>query len=244
MSGAAGIAAAKNRRGRSDNSTRFPPPTSCSVPNKSFPPPPVSTKAMPRAGSAIKEQASMPLSNMVDPDTLQILGPMPPAQILKLHEQRLNRVDEKLSQCLAQNSCMQGQEPVSFTSSQVHGTEEADEEYREECFSRIGELESKLSMLEEVIMNLQNKLTVVQNFSMESNLEISKLKSRPEPVPVACMCSQTCSSTQASSTQASSTVQSPTFELLPAQVLPDEVVDDLLSVIDVTDLSADVDVSI
>ncbi len=31
-------------------------------------------------------------------------------------------------------------------------------------------------MLEEVIMNLQNKLTVAQNFMMETNLEVSKLK--------------------------------------------------------------------
>jgi hypothetical protein len=58
----------------------------------------------------------------------------------------------------------------------VHDTDADDEEYREECFTRIGTLESKLSMLEEVIMNLQNKLTVVQNFMMETNLEVSKLK--------------------------------------------------------------------
>ena len=32
-------------------------------------------------------------------------------------------------------------------------------------------------MLEEVIMNLQNKLTIVQNFMMETNLEVTKLKS-------------------------------------------------------------------
>jgi hypothetical protein len=100
--------------------------------------------------------APPPLSNLIDPETLQILGPLPPAQILKYHEQRLNRMDQQL---------------------RTQNKDEGDEEYREECFARIGMLESKVSMLEEVIMNLQNKLTIVQNFMMETNLEVSKLKS-------------------------------------------------------------------
>jgi hypothetical protein len=100
--------------------------------------------------------APPPLSNLIDPETLQILGPLPPAQILKYHEQRLNRMDQQL---------------------RTQNKDEGDEEYREECFARIGMLESKVSMLEEVIMNLQNKLTIVQNFVMETNLEVSKLKS-------------------------------------------------------------------
>ena len=228
MSGAAAIAAAKNRRGKSDNSTRFPPPTSCSLPNKISPPGPVNTRAMPRAGSvssstsAAKEQLAAPLSNLVDPTTLQILGPMPPAQILKYHEQRLNRFDEKMQQFLAQGSQVQCS-TVQMQVSQMQGPDVISE-VEEECFSRIGDLESKLAMLEEVIMNLQNKLTVVQNFTMESNLEISKLKNLPAPV---CTCSHTCSSPVNAS------------ETLPIS----EISIELPSVLDATDLTEVIDVS-
>jgi hypothetical protein len=235
MSGAAAIAAAKNRRGKSDNSTRFPPPTSCSLPNKISPPGPVNTRAMPRAGSvssstsAAKEQLAAPLSNLVDPTTLQILGPMPPAQILKYHEQRLNRFDEKMQQFLAQGSQVQGQcstvqMPISqMQVSQMQGPDVISE-VEEECFSRIGDLESKLAMLEEVIMNLQNKLTVVQNFTMETNLDVSKLKNLPAPV---CTCSHTCSSPVNAS------------ETLPLA----EISIELPSVLDATDLTEVIDVS-
>ena len=238
MSGAAAIAAAKNRRGKSDNSTRFPPPTSCSLPNKISPPGPVNTRAMPRAGSvssstsaslasAAKEQLAAPLSNLVDPTTLQILGPMPPAQILKYHEQRLNRFDEKMQQFLAQGSqvqCSTVQMPISqMQVSQMQGPDVISE-VEEECFSRIGDLESKLAMLEEVIMNLQNKLTVVQNFTMETNLDVSKLKNLPAPV---CTCSHTCSSPVNAS------------ETLPIS----EISIELPSVLDATDLTEVIDVS-
>ena len=221
MSGAAAIAAAKNRRGRSDNSTRFPTPTSCSAPNKSSLPAPVSTRAMPRSGSvsssSAKEQLAEPLSNLVDPNTLQILGPMPPAQILKFHEQRLNRFDERMNQYLLQGS--QAQMQVS----QMQGPDVISE-VEEECFTRIGDLESKLAMLEEVIMNLQNKLTVVQNFTMESNLEISKLKNLPAPV---CTCTHTCSSPV------------PVSEAVPLA----EISIELPSVLDATDLTEVIDVT-
>lgn len=223
MSGAAAIAAAKNRRGRSDNSTRFPTPTSCSAPNKSSLPAPVSTRAMQRSGSvstsSAKEQLAEPLSNLVDPNTLQILGPMPPAQILKFHEQRLNRFDERMNQYLLQGSQAQMQMQVS----QMQGPDVISE-VEEECFTRIGDLESKLAMLEEVIMNLQNKLTVVQNFTMESNLEISKLKNLPAPV---CTCTHTCSSPV------------PVSEALPLA----EISIELPSVLDATDLTAVIDVT-
>ena len=236
MSGAAAIAAAKNRRGKSDNSTRFPPPTSsCSASNKNCPPAPVSTRAIPRSGSvssstsssaslassSAKEQLAAPLSNLVDPTTLQILGPMPPAQILKYHEQRLNRFDEKMKQCFAQGSQVQGQ--CSTVPLQVQGPDVISE-IEEECFTRIGDLESKLAMLEEVIMNLQNKLTVVQNFTMETNLDVSKLKNLPSPV---CSCSH----------KSSSPV--PESETLPLA----EISNELPSVLDATDLTAVIDVS-
>ena len=171
MSGAAGIAAAKNRRSKTENTSRFASSSavSCSSNKNGACPMPQNKNGMPPAAlstrsanvnNAANTAKNTNATNLIDPTTLQILGPLPPAQILKYHEQRLNRLDEQLKQ----------------TNPVVHDTDEADEEYREECFSRIGTLESKLSMLEEVIMNLQNKLTVAQNFMMETNLEVSKLK--------------------------------------------------------------------
>ena len=185
MSGAAGIAAAKNRRSKPENNPRFPQPVvtcasknngACPLPqNKNLMPPPASvstrnTNTNTNTNTNNKNTNNKntnnnnnnnvlnapPLSNLIDPETLQILGPLPPAQILKYHEQRLNRMDQQL---------------------RTQNKDEGDEEYREECFARIGMLESKVSMLEEVIMNLQNKLTIVQNFMMETNLEVTKLKS-------------------------------------------------------------------
>jgi len=162
MSGAAGIAAAKNRRSKTENTVRFTPPvvTCATKKNGTCAVPPTNKNAVPPAPVSTRTSANASTPHLVDTTTLQILGPLPPAQILKYHEQRLNRLDERLSQT----------RPVA------HDTDEANEEYREECFARIGTLESKLSMLEEVIMNLQNKLTVVQNFMIETNLEVSKLK--------------------------------------------------------------------
>jgi hypothetical protein len=183
---------------------------------------------MPRSGSvstsSAKEQLAEPLSNLVDPNTLQILGPMPPAQILKFHEQRLNRFDERMNQYLLQGSQVQVQgSQMQVQGSQMQGPDVISE-VEEECFTRIGDLESKLAMLEEVIMNLQNKLTVVQNFTMESNLEISKLKNLPAPV---CTCTHTCSSPV------------PVSEALPLA----EISIELPSVLDATDLTAVIDVT-
>ena len=163
MSGAAGIAAAKNRRSKTENTVRFTPPVvTCATKKNAVPP--TNKNAVPPTPVSTRTSANASTPHLVDTTTLQILGPLPPAQILKYHEQRLNRLDERLSQT----------RPVA------HDTDEVNEEYREECFARIGTLESKISMLEEVIMNLQNKLTVVQNFMIETNLEVSKLK----PVPI------------------------------------------------------------
>ena len=252
MSGAAAIAAAKNRRGKSDNATRFPQAISCSISNKGSPPVPVSTRAMPRAGSvssssstsAAKEQMSLQLSNLVDPDTLQILGPMPPAQILKYHEQRLNRFDERMKQCLEQGQCgqmqmlMPMQIQVQGEGSQVQGSQvqESFSEVEEECFSRISDLESKMAMLEEVIMNLQNKLTVVQNFTMETNLDVSKLKNLPAPV---CTCTHTCSSpvTTAAASEPSPVVALSVISLADIDIASETNVTDLSAIVDVSDIT-------
>jgi hypothetical protein len=80
-------------------------------------------------------------------------------------------------------------------------------------------------------MNLQNKLTVVQNFTMETNLDVSKLKSLPAPV---CRCSHKCSNPVS---ECSSPV--PESETLPLA----EISNELPSVLDATDLTAVIDVS-
>ena len=156
MSAAAGIAAAKNRRSKTEpnQKNQLPPPVSCSSKNKSCP--------LPSTPKNAQKTVPHVENKMVDPVSLQILGPMAPVQILRLHEQRLNQFDEKLNQVFAQERC------------QKSGDED-DEECKEECFSRIGMLESKLGMLEEVIMTLQNKLTIAQNFAMETNMSVMKL---------------------------------------------------------------------
>jgi uncharacterized coiled-coil protein SlyX len=165
MSGASGIAAAKNRRSKTEpNQKQLPPPISCGK-NNSCPP----------QKSAQNSKAVAPTNPMdlVDPTSLQILGPMPPVQILRFHEQRLNRFDERLSQLASQavsSAC-----PESAACNPTGDCAEMDD-----CYDRIESLESKLAMLEEVIMTLQNKLTIAQNFSMETNMNMSALMKKHE----------------------------------------------------------------
>jgi hypothetical protein len=163
MSGAAAIAAAKNRRGRAEtNQKQLPPPVSCGRPpsssqNKVVP----ANKPSPATNKVVSPQSSV---DLFDPNTLQILGPLPPAQILRLHEQRLNKLDEKC----ATNVCATNE----FNTNNV---EETAEDLTPELFGRIGTLESKLAMLEEVIMTLQNKLTIAQNFAMETSMSVANV---------------------------------------------------------------------
>jgi len=155
MSGAAGIAAAKNRRSKTEpNQKQLPPPITC---GKNGAPP--SQKSV---NTPVNKSASVSNTNtLVDPVSLQILGPMPPVEILRVHEQRLNRLDERLS--TQPNSC----ESTNYSE-------------MDDCFSRVDTLESKISMLEEVIMTLQNKLTIAQNFAMETNMSMSALAKKLE----------------------------------------------------------------
>ena len=102
---------------------------------------------------------------------------MPPVQVLKIHEQRLNKIDERLNQ---------GQ---SYESSNLQPIEEGN--FSSEYYDKIDELESKVKMLEEVIMNLQLTVTNVQSFAMETNLSLTKLQkptntisSMPIDIPV------------------------------------------------------------
>lgn len=170
MSGAAGIAAAKNRRSKAEaNQKQLPPPISCGKNNSC---PPQKTNTARTASNATPNAAPNTMStldDLVDPTSLQILGPMPPVQILRLHEQRLNRFDERFSQMSSQ--------PSFETMSTLNEEELVD---MDECYNRVDNLESKVAMLEEVIMTLQNKLTIAQNFAMETNLSMSALIKKQE----------------------------------------------------------------
>jgi hypothetical protein len=163
MSGAAAIAAAKTRRGKAEANQRqqLPPPISCGKNNSCSSQNKTSTKNVP--------QTMLPTqSELVNPTTLQILGPLPPVQILKLHEQRFNMLDDKIANLITtcQTNCQ-----TACNTSQVEEGEDCSEEF----FGRISTLESKVAMLEEVIMTLQNKLTIAQNFAMETNLSLINL---------------------------------------------------------------------
>jgi hypothetical protein len=168
MSGASGIAAAKNRRSKTEpNQKQLPPPISCGK-NGGCPP----QKSAQNTNNSKTVALTNPM-DLVDPTSLQILGPMPPVQILRFHEQRLNRFDERLSQLSSQAVSV-----ASSVSAACNSTEECAE--MEDCFDRLETLESKLSMLEEVIMTLQNKLTIAQNFAMETNMNMSALIKKQE----------------------------------------------------------------
>ena len=157
MSGAAGIAAAKNRRSR--QAPNQPPNINCSNVNGSCPTPNNRGQV---SQNGNKSLYTMPDDSLLDKTTLQILGPMPPVQILKIHEQRLNKIDERLNQV------------QSSESSNLQPIEEGN--FSSEYYDKIDELESKVKMLEEVIMNLQLTVTNVQSFAMETNLSLTKLQ--------------------------------------------------------------------
>ena len=174
MSGAAAIAAAKNRRGRAEANQRqqLPPPVSCGK-NNSCPPQnkQANNKSVPAQNRSVQPSSN---NTLIDPETLQILGPLPPAQILRLHEQRLNKIDEKfITLCGGINaSCSTNNNIVQLDT--VNETVD-DNDLGEELFGRIDALENKLTMLEEVIMTLQNKLTISQNFAMETSMSVTSL---------------------------------------------------------------------
>ena len=99
---------------------------------------------------------------LVDPISMKILGPMPTPQVLKIHEQRLNRIDEKLSQGIITGMPIE-QNVITSNTPQEHK-------------EQIDLMEEKIRMLEEVIMNLQLTITNVQAFAMETNLAMMKIK--------------------------------------------------------------------
>lgn len=177
MSGAASIAAAKNRRTKPDPNQK--PIISCST--KPGPAPP-GTKTQQNALKSSPASASV-----FDEESLQITGPMPLLQVLKVHEQRLNKLDEKIAQKqVLEPTIFSATVPAQQCSVETQGCDE-------ECYERLQTLEEKIQMLEEVIMNLQLTLTNVQSFAMETSLAMLKLQntqtSRPVTPPAAAIAS-------------------------------------------------------
>jgi hypothetical protein len=163
MSGAAGIAAAKNRRSKTEVVAR-PPVVNCKTVNGSSCQ--LQSKNTQPANYSSGKSFQSPV---IDPDSLQIKGPLPPGQILMVHEHRLNKLYDRLNQGLESNS---------MTTTTCEPTFDA------ECYDKINELELKIHMLEEVIMNLQLTITNIQSFTMETSLAMLKLQNSIVPVPV------------------------------------------------------------
>jgi hypothetical protein len=164
MSGAAGIAAAKNRRTKADPNQK--PIISCSTKTGGACPMPQQNNK----GQQLQPQSS---KSAINSESLKITGPMPLVQVLAIHEQRLNKIDEELKQ---QVSSLSKNSLTSVSSQQINQAVECNVECNAECYDRIETLEEKIRILEEVIMNLQITLTNVQSFSMETNLSLMKLQ--------------------------------------------------------------------
>jgi uncharacterized coiled-coil protein SlyX len=177
MSGAASIAAAKNRRTKPDPSLK-PNITCSSLKPGSCPLP-----------SGSKGQQTVP--RMFDEESMQITGPMHVMQVLKVHEQRLNKIDSKLTQQSVPSTPF-AQAMTSLLPSACQETGQCDAE----CYDRISTLEEKVQMLEEVIMNLQLTLTNVQSFAMETSLAMMKLQNQLTAAPVPAALSATLPSLQ------------------------------------------------
>jgi uncharacterized coiled-coil protein SlyX len=99
-------------------------------------------------------------------------------QVLHVHEQRLNKIDDKLNQQM--QSAISPQAIFTAPPECVQEGQACDAE----CYDRISALEEKVQMLEEVIMNLQLTLTNVQSFAMETSLAMMKLQNQVSAAPV------------------------------------------------------------
>ena len=153
MSGAAAIAAAKNRRGRETFSRFSEPAITCSTVNNK------SSKPSQQVQNKTVSSTQPTTQSNLDQENLRILGPMNPIQIIQIHEKRMNLIDEKIKNMNTNND--------SNNKPQIIDNANAD---------RIQVLEEKIYIMEQVIMNLQLTLTNVQNFAIETNLELSKNK--------------------------------------------------------------------
>ena len=188
MSGAAGIAAAKNRRSKPDPSQS--PVISCS-------------NVKPGSLSSSK-QGYKAVPTLFDEESLQITGPMHVMQVLKVHEQRLNKIDDKINKVASPQQAFlpQACAPQACAPQLTAAPEQACDA---ECYERLSVLEEKVLMLEEVIMNLQLTLTNVQSFAMESSLAMLKLQNQLAA---------------ATPTVSAPTVSAPTVVDVPAPLVP------------------------
>ena len=91
---------------------------------------------------------------------MKITGPVPIHNILQVHEQRLNRIEDA-TPTIRVESFQQERNETPFPA---------------EYIKKITEFEEKIHILEEVIMNLQLTITSVQGFAMETNLALMKIK--------------------------------------------------------------------
>jgi hypothetical protein len=152
MSGAAGIAAAKNRRARQDPTKK--PIIDCNTLNGSCS---IQDKSKSQLQSKNIQQ---PIHQNIDSVSMKITGPVPIHNILQVHEQRLNRIEDA-TPTIRVESFQQERNETPFP---------------EEYIKKITEFEEKIHILEEVIMNLQLTITSVQGFAMETNLALMKIK--------------------------------------------------------------------
>jgi len=157
MSGAASISAAKNRRTKPDPNQR--PIISCSSKSGACP--------LPQESKTISSNKSA--TGGIDEESLKITGPLHFMQVLNIHEQRLNKMDDKWSQQMTIQAETQISQLQAFEPDQTQACDA-------ECYDRLSALEEKIQMLEEVIMNLQLTLTSVQNFAMETSLAMMKIQ--------------------------------------------------------------------
>ena len=187
MSGAASIAAAKNRR--SKETPRFVQ----SCPAKSGAACPLNAKPT-NNNSQKTNNDNNAVNKMVDPATLRVLGPMQPLQIIQIHEQRLNNFDKKIEELKNMTPVLNevNTQPQLFSMEQFNNacntgacnTEACNTDTgmcNEACLTKFADLEEKIAILEEVVMNLQLTLANVQNFAMETNLCMMKLNNTVAP---------------------------------------------------------------
>lgn len=172
MSGAAGIAAAKNRRTKPDPNQK--PIISCSTKTGGACPMPQQNNKTPQQPQQQQPKQSHHTKSILNQESLQITGPMPLVQVLAIHEQRLNKIDEELKQKISPFS--PNNSLLSISTREMNEAVECNTDCNTECYDRLHSLEEKVRMLEEVIMNLQITLTNVQSFSMETNLSLMKLQ--------------------------------------------------------------------
>ena len=160
MSGAAAIAAAKNRRGRPDpNKKPLPPAQTCA--SKSGGACPTPLKRMAEATAVAAEPTPV----------LKITGPTHPLIAIKIHEQRLNVLDERINilTCGVSTTTSPTTSPTTTTST----TSPIIAEHT----AKIQALEKKIKGLEEMNLKLQQFV----NMSIHKmNASLIKLK-RAEP---------------------------------------------------------------